>query len=192
MEECGCDRVIQVRENLMKQKLSRNESHIITIPFENTTCGIDAFNRGASQKVISFTFFESSNEVPKNDNIRGYFLGIRENLNLIQQYYPGYVMRLYYQASKTVKEQLCEIACSESSLDLCPASAIPKLGNATKVYPLLWRFLPTIDPQVEIFLSRDLDSRVGAREQAAFQEFLDSDKKVGRCVKIRCQLLILT
>jgi len=129
MEECGCDRVIQVNENLMKQKLSRNESHIITIPFENTTCGIDAFNRGGNQKVISFTFFESSNEVPKNDNIRGYFMGIRENLNLIHQYYPGYVMRLYYQASKTVKEQLCEIACSESSLDLCPASAIPKLGG---------------------------------------------------------------
>jgi len=177
MEECGCSRLVNFQENVVTHKHSQNVT-LVEISLENTTCSVDAFSRGAHQNIVSFTFFESSEEVPKNDQIRGYFTGVRENLSLIKQIYPGYVMRLYYQASPEVKEKLCQIACSDPGLDLCPATAIPKLGNATKVYPLLWRFLPAIDPQVNIFLSRDLDSRVNEREAAAFNEFLESNAKI--------------
>ena len=69
-------------------------------------------------------------------------------------------------------------ACQDSLLDLCPAISLPKFGNATKLYPLIWRFLPAIDPQVDIFFSRDLDSRISDREAAAVSEFLKSDVKV--------------
>eukprot|EP00093_Oithona_nana_P008175 08175.XXX_242010_242525_1 [CDS] Oithona nana genome sequencing. len=37
-----------------------------------------------------------------------------------------------------------------------------------------WRFFPTIDPQVDIYLSRDLDSQFNDREIAAVNEWLDS------------------
>ncbi len=60
-------------------------------------------------------------------------------------------------------------------MDLCDASDNVRLGNASILYPLLWRFLPAIDIQVDAFLSRDLDSRINEREAAAVQEFLDSD-----------------
>ena len=39
-----------------------------------------------------------------------------------------------------------------------------------------WRFLPSLDPQVSVFLSRDLDSRVTAREVAAVKEWLQSGR----------------
>ena len=42
------------------------------------------------------------------------------------------------------------------------------------------RFLPVIDPQVDIFFSRDLDSRISEREVAAVKEFLNSEEQV-RC-----------
>ena len=70
-------------------------------------------------------------------------------------------------------------ACQDPLLDLCPAISLPKFGNATKLYPLIWRFLPAIDPQVDIFFSRDLDSRISQREVAAVSQFLQSDVKVG-------------
>ena len=44
------------------------------------------------------------------------------------------------------------------------------------MYPLLWRFLPVIDDDVEVVNARDLDSVVSGREAAAVNEFLDSDK----------------
>jgi hypothetical protein len=55
---------------------------------------------------------------------------------------------------------------------------VPRLGNASRLYPLIWRFLPALDPQVDAFLSRDLDSRVSAREAAAVSEFLASGASV--------------
>ncbi len=47
------------------------------------------------------------------------------------------------------------------------------------LYPLLWRFLPVLDPQADVSFSRDLDSFASAREAAAVREFLeDADAQV--------------
>jgi len=182
MNECECDRIISFQDNFLESTPSQHRTNhnttLVKIPLENTTCSIDAHSRGAHQNIVSFTFFESSEEVPKNDKIRGYFTGILENLNLMKEFYPGYIMRLYYEAGPTIKQKLCDMACSDPQIDLCPANAIPRLGNATRVYPLIWRFLPAIDPQVDVFLSRDLDSRINPREAAAFSQFLASNAKV--------------
>ena len=40
----------------------------------------------------------------------------------------------------------------------------------------VWRFFPTLDPQVDIFLSRDLDSAITVREVEAVEEWLESEK----------------
>ena len=39
-----------------------------------------------------------------------------------------------------------------------------------------WRFLTTIDPQVDIAFSRDLDSLIYQREKDAVEQFLESSK----------------
>jgi hypothetical protein len=98
---------------------------------------------------------------------RQYFLGIKENLELMRKFNPGWTMRLYYEVQEyqgNVMKQLCELTCNEAELDLCDANTNPKLGNATTLYPLLWRFLPVLDRQVDYFLSRDLDGRISERE----------------------------
>ena len=70
--------------------------------------------------------------------------------------------------------RLCGLACSNSHLDLCHVRQLPgnPVGDASQLHPMMWRFLPTLDPQVSLFLSRDLDSRISAREVAAVTEWL--------------------
>ena len=67
--------------------------------------------------------------------------------------------------------RLCDLACKYSFLDLCRVD--PDMGD---VFPMLWRFFPTLDPGVDVVMSRDLDSRFTAREAAAVREWLGSDK----------------
>ena len=55
-----------------------------------------------------------------------------------------------------------------------------KFGNASELYPLVWRFLAMLDPQVSLYFSRDLDSQLSERELAAVMEFVRSpDASVG-------------
>ena len=77
--------------------------------------------------------------------------------------------------------QLCDLACSNTNLDLCHVRHLPGCGeleltDASDVFPMTWRFLPPVDPQVEIFLCRDLDSRISEREVAAVTEWLASSR----------------
>ena len=46
--------------------------------------------------------------------------------------------------------RLCELACQYSFLDLCRVD--PEMGD---VFPMLWRFFPTLDPGVDVVMSRD-------------------------------------
>ncbi len=61
-------------------------------------------------------------------------------------------MRLYYDLQSEespVLDELCQISCSEPMFDACDASRNARLGNASILYPLVWRFLPAIDVQVK-------------------------------------------
>ena len=71
------------------------------------------------------------------------------------------------------------MACKNKFLDLCDAGRLPgsPMGDAREIFPMLWRFLPTLDPQVDVFLSRDLDSRFSEREVAAVTEWLDKSEE---------------
>ena len=40
------------------------------------------------------------------------------------------------------------------------------------------RFFPAVDPQVSSMISRDLDSKITAREVAAVEEWLSSDRAI--------------
>eukprot|EP00094_Tigriopus_californicus_P007660 TCALIF_07377-PA protein Name:"Protein of unknown function" AED:0.28 eAED:0.32 QI:0/0/0/0.25/1/1/4/0/227 len=104
---------------------------------------------------------------------------MNHNVRTIKKYYPGYRMRLYYRLTdnEMAMERLCQLACEEEILDLCDISRNPMVLNASSYYPLVWRFLPALDAQVDLMLSRDLDSDITAREQAAVSEFLQQENK---------------
>ena len=91
------------------------------------------------------------------------------------------MLRLYHdlQAKDPLMSRLCQLACTHDFLDLCQVNTVPRtLGNKdiAKLFPMMWRFLPSLDPGVEVVMSRDLDSRFTAREAAAVREWLSSDK----------------
>ena len=50
------------------------------------------------------------------------------------------------------------------------------VNELDKLLTEVWRFFPTLDPQVDIFLSRDLDSPIKAREVEAVDEWVKSGK----------------
>ena len=60
-------------------------------------------------------------------------------------------------------------------LDTCPVDSLPRYGDLSKIFGMVWRFLPLLDPQVDVMVSRDLDSRLGPREVAAVTQWLEQD-----------------
>ena len=164
---CGCPRTIT-----MNPCLEENEP----ILFKDTTCGYDAYRRGRGQKVIGFALYGNLTETN-----RGYMNGVRGNLNLMERFYPGWIFRLYIEMSENGEErkEFCEMACQNRQLDLCDVKDLPgrPMTNAQKVFPMLWRFFPTLDPQVEVFLSRDLDSWFSTREVSAVKDWLDNSRE---------------
>ena len=83
---------------------------------------------------------------------RKYFEGIAANLALMPKHYPGWVMRVYYNLDgrPEMLKDLCELACGNEQLDICDAGKLPGVPktDARKVFPMIWRFFPTLDPQV--------------------------------------------
>ena len=74
------------------------------------------------------------------------------------KYYPGWVMRLYidYDFEDPIFKELCHLACQPqySNLDICQMKQLPSIAfkDIEKIFPMNWRFLPTLDLQVPIFL----------------------------------------
>ena len=114
---------------------------------------------------------------------RKYYQGVEQNLEAMAvQYGQGWTMRLYHNlaASHPLHPDLSCLASSHSQLDLCYVPQLPQAvkPDATALDPMMWRFLPSLDPQVDVLLSRDLDSRLTSREAAAVQEWLESGRAV--------------
>ena len=151
------------------------------LQYSSTTCGRDAYERGPNQKVAGFSFYgNTSSEVHKG---KQFFVGIKENLELLPILYgEEWSMRLYYDLDREdpLMHDLCSLACQHSHLDLCHVRDLPgnPVKDASSIFPMNWRFFPTLDPQVDLFLSRDLDSRFSAREVAAVSEWLESGQPI--------------
>ena len=71
----------------------------------------------------------------------------------------------------------CNITKSFAYVNFCT-------GNISHIFPLMWRFLPGMDPQVDSLFVRDLDSDISKREQEALQEFSRSSKVLKMYPKI--------
>jgi hypothetical protein len=109
------------------------------------------------KKIISFSLWGSD---PK------YLIGAEKNIQLQQQYYPGWICRYYLDESvpfNTVHflgEQGAEIIVKDKS-------------NGYE--GLFWRFEPAFDETVERFIVRDCDSRLNAREADAVSQWIESN-----------------
>ena len=171
MSNCKCSRTLS--------NVGENQNN--PVQFSDTTCGREAFQRGSNQKVVGFSFY--GNESSGVHKLKKYFDGIEENLRLVRsQYGDDWSMRLYYDLAQSdeLLARLCELACHNSHLDLCHVRQLPgnPVRDASDIFAMNWRFLPPLDPQVSVFLCRDLDSRISAREVAAVTEWLQSGRAI--------------
>ncbi|MGV8137967.1 MAG: hypothetical protein AB2L20_22380 [Mangrovibacterium sp.] len=113
------------------------------------------------KKIISFSLW--------GDNPK-YTLGALENARLIPEIYgEGWHGRFY--CSGTVPAGIL------SQLATIPWVDVVETDQSGDWRGLFWRFYPASDPEVDVVLSRDVDSRLSKREKDAVGEWLSSDKK---------------
>ena len=114
------------------------------------------------KKVISFSLWGSN---PK------YFFGIKPNIELAKQYYPDFECWFYIDKTTVPEEIINDLQTNYSNVKI-----IYMDYDIDKINPYAWRFLAIDDPEVEIMLSRDLDSRISERESTAVKEWINSNK----------------
>ena len=112
------------------------------------------------KKVISFSLW---------GNIPMHCVGAIENIKLAVEVYPGWTCRFY--VDDTVPKDTVNAILNENAEILMVQD---KLGS---FYGMFWRFFANDDPDVEVFISRDCDSRLSPKEKSAVDEWLSSDKE---------------
>lgn len=96
-----------------------------------------------------------------------YWIGAIKNIELTQKYFPGWICRFYID--DTSKPELID-TLKEENVELV------LVKSKDSFHGMFWRFWAVEDPEVDIFLSRDCDSRFTDREVGAINEWLISDK----------------
>lgn len=110
------------------------------------------------KKVISFCLWGIN---PK------YCVGAIRNAELAPKIYPGW--ECWFYIADSVPKQYIDQLSGFSHVKLIPMP--PGFDGWRGMFA---RFLPASDPSVEIFISRDCDSRLNEREAAAVNEWLNS------------------
>jgi len=113
-----------------------------------------------SKKVISFSVWGSDTK---------YTAGAMENVKLQKVIYPDWICRFY--CGNNVPSPMVE------GLKMMPCEVVEIDRDGDKD-GLFWRFYPVWDPEVDVFVSRDCDSRLSKREADAVAAWLSSDKVV--------------
>jgi hypothetical protein len=111
------------------------------------------------KKVISYSIYGINSDL---DTSRGFYKGIFVNLELAKTVYPGWVIRVYIPNNEPAEFINKLIETKEIELFLVDTNLCLRAV----------RYLPNDDPQVSIWISRDLDSIVTFREKAAVDDWL--------------------
>lgn len=107
-------------------------------------------------KVISFSLWGNN---PK------YVVGAIKNAKLAGLVYPGWTARFYVGSSvdKVIKQNLRDLG-----------SQVVEMSESGDWTSTFWRFEPISQPDVEIMISRDVDSRLNDREKFAVDQWINS------------------
>jgi hypothetical protein len=111
------------------------------------------------KKIIAFSLW---------GNKPRYTIGAIKNSILAKEYYPGWTARFY--VGTDVDESIIT-SLKENDAEVV---VMPAVCDWTGMF---WRFLAASDPEVDVMISRDADSRLSLREKAAVDEWLMSDKQ---------------
>ena len=112
-------------------------------------------------KVLSFSLW---------GNKKMYTIGAIKNADLAKEFYPDFQCWIYVHTD-TVPQDIIDALLLKDNIKL-----IFKTGDLLKIKPMMWRFEAIDEPDVEIMMSRDLDTRILLREKLAVEQWLTSDK----------------
>lgn len=113
------------------------------------------------KKVIGFSIF---GDAPR------YTVGAIRNADIAKEVYPDFECWVYVHRD-TVPGHIVEELNKRDNVRV-----IMRDGDLGSCKPTTWRFEPIDDPEVEVVLSRDTDTRILGREVMAVREWLDSGK----------------
>ena len=96
-----------------------------------------------------------------------YWKGALRNIEQVKKYFPGWICRFYI-----------ENTCDQNLIDTIKGDNVEVflVDSKDSFHGMFWRFWASVDPEVDIFLSRDCDSRFSSREVQAINEWLRSEK----------------
>lgn len=114
----------------------------------------------SSKKVITFSLWGD-----KLIYLKGAVINARDALS----FYPDFECWFYIHSETVPKETIMELSQFQH------VKIIYKTGDLATVKPMMWRFLAIDDPEVEIMMSRDTDTRILQREKVAVDEWLASE-----------------
>ncbi|KAB7504575.1 hypothetical protein Anas_05977, partial [Armadillidium nasatum] len=107
---------------------------------------------------------------------KAYWIGFNEIMQNISVFYPGWRVRIY--ASSPDISFLQSIMKNWTFVNFCDIDNLPPPIYTVRPYLVtMWRFTPLGDDQVDVMLSRDLDSEILKREYDAVSEWLNSTNK---------------
>jgi protein O-GlcNAc transferase len=112
------------------------------------------------KKIISFSLWG-------NDPF--YIEGAYKNIELAKEIYPDWICRFYVAKKNTPEEVIQKL----ESFQNAEVVIMDEEGTSNS---MMWRFTPCDDDDVELFISRDTDSRLSVREKEAVDQWLESDK----------------
>jgi hypothetical protein len=110
------------------------------------------------KRVIAFSLWGSN---PK------YCVGSVKNASLAKEFYPGW--ECWFYCGKSVPTETLQSLRESGSRVIVKEEE----GDWTGMF---WRFEPIADPEVEVMISRDADSRLSSREAKAVNEWLETEK----------------
>ena len=148
-------------------------------------CSPESSIRGKHQKVITYTLYGNVH----NASVAKRYYSLLRNISLTADTdYPGWVVRIYHNIrnrggpEREAHDQLCDVYCRFQNVDLCSVPLmIERIGNTTMpidpalltgLNPKMFRYLVMLDPNVDVFISRDVDSIIWPREVDAVTEWL--------------------
>ena len=99
-----------------------------------------------------------------------YLVGAVKNAEQANIAYPTFQC-WFYVHEPTVPQETIELLKTYGNVKI-----ILKDGDLNTTKPSMWRFEAIDDPDVEIMMSRDTDTRIWKREKLAVEEWLASDK----------------
>lgn len=108
-----------------------------------------------------------------------YTLGAVRNAQLLPVIFPGW--RLFIYCQRQVPSETVGGPASCVSVPPQVTRKLEELGAELKyidpgvLAPMMWRFLPVDDATVDVFISRDSDSRLTERDAAIVSAWLDTD-----------------